>query len=561
MSRNDSPVSPGCVVWAYCRDSGGEDQDITSQKAAVLEYIEHHGLVLDRLFVDEATSGTSVAGREQFQQMIYLSKKEPKEAEAILVWDFSRFARNVDEALYYTATLRHRGFEVVSITEPLPQMGRYARLVEVVEHIKNEEYSIQLGLAIKRGLHSLAERGFAPGGFPPRGYKAEKVESGTKRNEEPRYGLKWIPDEEWAPKVRRAWQMKAQGASYREIVKETDIYKSICCLSDFFRNLAYLGVIKCGDLRIEGAHEPLVDKETWDKVQAQLYSRPGKGEGWPDTSVHPRRKGSTHLLSGLAHCLYCGASMIGETDKRKDWRFYMCGRKRREGRDSCEGSKMSARMVEEEVMRKVLTRVLTLDYVRDLVAEVNQRLADDLSGLDTEIARTEKEIAGKEQAIGALLDLAETEGSNAAAERLRIREQERESLLRHLDALRWRREHERIEVGDDLLLSILEEMAQGVREGDVAGRRRVLRHFVTNVEVGRKRGRLWYTFPLSQVSGLYLVPLEGFEPPTHCLEGSCSNPLSYRGQPQTYSILKVRPCQGGLMVSQRDGLKKSKSLS
>ena len=200
-------------------------------------------------------------------------------------------------------------------------------------------------------------------------------------------------------------------------------------------------------------------------------------------------------------------------------------------------------------------------YVKDLVAEVNRRLADDLSSLDQEIARAEREIAEKERGIEALLDLAETEGSNAAAERLRIREQERESLLRHLDALRWRREHERIEVGDDLLLSILEKMVEGLHEGDVAGRRRVLRHFVTNVEVGRKRGRLWYTFPLSQVSGLYLVPLEGFEPPTHCLEGSCSHPLSYRGQPQTYSILKVRPCQGGLMVSRRDGLKKSKSLS
>ena len=34
------------------------------------------------------------------------------------------------------------------------------------------------------------------------------------------------------------------------------------------------------------------------------------------------------------------------------------------------------------------------------------------------------------------------------------------------------------------------------------------RQFVSNVEVGRKRGRLWYTFPLSQVAGLYLVPLE-----------------------------------------------------
>ena len=523
-------MSPGSCVWAYCRDSGGEDQDITSQKAAVLEYIEQNNLVLQRLFVDEARSGTSVSGRTQFQQMIYDSKRGPKEAEAILVWDFSRFARNVEEALYYTATLRHRGFEVVSITEPLPQMGRYARLVEVMEHIKNEEYSVQLGLAIKRGLHSLAERGFAPGGFPPRGYKVKKVKIGTKRSGEPRYGLKWVVDEDWEPKVRRAWEMRAQGASYSTIIRETGIYKSICCLSDFFRNSVYLGTMKCGDLEVERAHQPLVDRETWDRVQAQLYSRPRKRQDWPENSPHPRTKASLHLLSGLVHCMYCGASMVGQTDRRKDWRFYLCGRKKREGWGSCEGSKMSARTVEDEVMRKVLTKVLTLEYIRDLVGEVNRRLADDLSGLDTEMARTERQIAKKERSIDALVDLAEAEGSRAAAERLKAREQERDTLLSNLEYQRWRREHQRIEVTDDFLLSVLEEMASGVQEGDVAARRTVLGQFVSNVEVGRKRGKLWYTFPLSRISNLYLVPLEGFEPPTHCLEGSCSLQTELQGQ-------------------------------
>lgn len=53
---------------------------------------------------------------------------------------------------------------------------------------------------------------------------------------------------------------------------------------------------------------------------------------------------------------------------------------------------------------------------------------------------------------------------------------------------------------------MLEEMVTGVQEGDIAARRTVLGQFVSNVEAGRERGRLWYTFPLSN---LYLVPLEG----------------------------------------------------
>lgn len=134
--------------------------------------------------------------------------------------------------------------------------------------------------------------------------------------------------------------------------------------------------------------------------------------------------------------------------------------------------------------------MLTTEYVRDLVREVNRRLADDLSGLDREIVRTEREIAEKERGVEALLDLAETEGSSAAAQRLKMRERERQALLTHLDSLQWRKEHQRIELTDDALLSILDEVAEGVQEGDISARRRVLRQFVTDIDIGRKKGRL-----------------------------------------------------------------------
>lgn len=39
-------------------------------------------------------------------------------------------------------------------------------------------------------------------------------------------------------------------------------------------------------------------------------------------------------------------------------------------------------------------------------------------------------------------------------------------------------------------------------------RRSLLRRLVEGMEVERERARLWYTFPLSQVGGLSLVPLE-----------------------------------------------------
>ena len=44
---------------------------------------------------------------------------------------------------------------------------------------------------------------------------------------------------------------------------------------------------------------------------------------------------------------------------------------------------------------------------------------------------------------------------------------------------------------------------------------------------------------------MYVVPAEGFEPPTNCLQGSCSTRLSYAGSNQlTDRLSEVRaPCR------------------
>ena len=73
MSKYKFPACPlpaGASVWAYLRDSGGDSQDLASQRAYVLSYCEHHQLHLARLFEDEAMPGGSVIGREEFELIV-----------------------------------------------------------------------------------------------------------------------------------------------------------------------------------------------------------------------------------------------------------------------------------------------------------------------------------------------------------------------------------------------------------------------------------------------------------------------------------------------------------
>lgn len=116
-------------------------------------------------------------------------------------------------------------------------------------------------------------------------------------------------------------------------------------------------------------------------------------------------------------------------------------------------------------------------------------------GLDFQIAETERALAKTRKAIEALLDLAETEGSAAAARRLNKREQEKASLEATLHRLQARRERGRLTVSEEVFADAIQRLKENLLEGTTLARRRILKSFVQKVEVGKERGTLYYTFP------------------------------------------------------------------
>lgn len=104
----------GARVWAYLRDSGGpaQEQSVEQQEQEVIAYCKRHNLVLVNTFRDVARSGGSVLGREEFMSMIDLSQEEESRPQAILIWNFARFARDYTDSVYYKATLNKRGIQV-----------------------------------------------------------------------------------------------------------------------------------------------------------------------------------------------------------------------------------------------------------------------------------------------------------------------------------------------------------------------------------------------------------------------------------------------------------------
>lgn len=163
-------LPPGSRVCCYLRDSGGESQEqsTTQQRREIEAYCENYGLLLTRIFEDAARSGGSIKKRAQFLEMVDYSA-EKDHPQGLLVWNYARFARDMDDSAFYRALLRKNGLILHSLTDPIPP-GEFSRVIETLIDYANEEKRRQTSRDVKRGLSERTRAGYAPGGPPPRGY-------------------------------------------------------------------------------------------------------------------------------------------------------------------------------------------------------------------------------------------------------------------------------------------------------------------------------------------------------------------------------------------------------
>ena len=171
-----------------------------SQRKLALEYCAKNDLEVFGIYSDEGISGRKAEKRPEFQRMIADAKAGA--FSVVVVWKFSRFARNMEESLVYKNALKRHGVEVASISEPIPD-GPIGALIERIFEWMDEYYSINLSQEVKRGLRERAARGL-PVGSLPFGYAMD--------------GSEVVIDEERAPVIREIFRAAANGESVASIV-------------------------------------------------------------------------------------------------------------------------------------------------------------------------------------------------------------------------------------------------------------------------------------------------------------------------------------------------------
>jgi site-specific DNA recombinase len=156
------------------------------------------------------------------------------------------------------------------------------------------------------------------------------------------------------------------------------------------QNPIYAGKIEHKGNIYQGKHQPIIDLDTWEKVQA-IFAVPECRITKPTTRVS-----STPLLKGLFFCGCCASSMTPSYTAKKNgtrYRYYICTNKLRGIEEKCAVRSISAAEVEGLVTAQILQLIKSPEIVAMTIAHAaNTRNSNP------------EEILSDEQIINALKD-------------------------------------------------------------------------------------------------------------------------------------------------------------
>ncbi|WP_312281922.1 recombinase family protein [Oscillibacter sp.] len=371
------------IAAAYIRVSTEDQTELSpaSQLVEIRKWAAKNGWIIpdEYVFVDEGISGRKVTGRDAFRHLIGTAKLKPKSFDAILLWKFSRFARNRDDAVFYKSVLRKQlHIEVISISEPIAE-GKLGILMEALIEAMDEYYSINLAEEVKRGMEEKHRRGELQSN-PSFGYTVQDNVLAPKEPE--------------ATYIKEIFRRFCQGEGFYPIAKWLNSIGVRTHRGNLFenrtveyilRNPVYIGKLRWNPSGItrrdftdpaivlaDGKHEPLIDMDTWNIAQSRIAELKAT---W---KYHGRPLGSNKdWISGLIRCSSCGATMIFAKPNYWKCNHYVRGR--------CKTSQhVSTDLLKEAIIRRLQIDLETNSPIQYEIIRAKDGGEDELNALRTQ---------------------------------------------------------------------------------------------------------------------------------------------------------------------------------
>ena len=356
-------------------ETEGPSQSVTNQKSLLNEFVQQHRLSVYDTYVDDGWSGTSF-DRPDFQRMI--EDIEAKKVNMVITKDLSRLGRDyIMTGHYMERYFPEKRVRYISLLDGIDTgVESTANDITPFRAIMNDMYAKDISKKIKSVKRDKQRKGQFIGGKPMYGYKMHPTEKN-----------KIVIDEEVAPIVRRIFALALSGMSCRNIatllnqegvptpatyahlpVAKPGPYTGLWSserISDMLQNETYIGNMVQGRsvkisykskkclkqdpanwVVVEGTHDPLVDRETFQKVRMLVNSR-----------RHTRSRTYDFLLKGLIFCHECGyplAVLNRKNARGEDVLYFVCRTYQRFTKAGvCSCHSIKEQVVTEAVLAKV----------------------------------------------------------------------------------------------------------------------------------------------------------------------------------------------------------------
>lgn len=285
----------------YIRVSTEDQAELSpdAQKRLLLDYAKKNEIIVSKDFIfAENVSGRHAQKRPEFQRMIATAKQPSHPIDVILVWKFSRFARNQEESIVYKSMLKKDRVDVVSVSEPLIE-GPFGSLIERIIEWMDEYYSIRLSGEVLRGMKEKAlQHGYQS--TPCLGYDAVGHGKPFVINEAEYAMVSYIMDLYDNQNMdETAIARRCNDLGYR--TKRGNPFERRT-VDRILENPFYCGTVIWNGVEFEGAHEVRLSRERFEKRQELIASR--------KRPIKARNVSTCkHWLSGLIKCSICGATL------------------------------------------------------------------------------------------------------------------------------------------------------------------------------------------------------------------------------------------------------------
>lgn len=337
------------------RDDGDkiESDSVVNQKRILENFVASQpDIELADTYIDDGFSGANFE-RPAFLRM--MADVYAQKVNCVIVKDSSRFGRNASESGRYIGEvfpkLRVRYIAVNDLIDSGKSQGAAVDFLNnTMRGMINEYYVAANSESIRSTLNMERRRGEFIGAFAKYGYKKDPADR-----------HKLVIDEDAAANVQLIFKMYLNGSGIRSIVRylnengvlNPSAYKRSKGLNFKARtvggstlwsdktvrrtlsDLMYTGVMvqgKCQKINyktksirdctpdewiiVEGTHEPIIDKDDFDRVQKMLQTGV-KGSA---------KSGSIDLFAGLLKCADCGHALIKKVNNNPDktYVYYKC---------------------------------------------------------------------------------------------------------------------------------------------------------------------------------------------------------------------------------------------